>query len=46
MNWQIRDSFDGRYFGLISTDQIIGRAVPLWTDEDGDGRFQWRAPTR
>lgn len=45
MNWQVRDSLDGRYFGLISTDQIIGRAVPLWTDEEGDGRFQWRAPT-
>lgn len=46
MNWDVRDSLDGRYFGLISTDQIIGRAVPLWTDEAGDGRFQWRAPTR
>lgn len=46
MNWQVSDSLDGRYFGLTSTDQIIGRAVPLWTDEDGDGRFEWRAPTR
>lgn len=46
MNWQAGDSFDGRYFGLLSTDQIIGRAIPLWTDEDGDGRFQWRAATR
>mgnify|MGYP002683095762 CR=1 FL=1 len=46
MNWQVANSLDGRYFGLTSTDQIIGRAVPLWTDEDGDGRFQWRAPTR
>lgn len=46
MNWQVRDSLDGRYFGLTSTDRIIGRAVPLWTDEDGDGRFQWRAITR
>ena len=46
MNWQVRDSLDGRYFGLISTDQIIGRAVPMWTDEEGDGRFEWRAPTR
>ena len=46
MNWQVRDSLDGRYFGLISTDQIIGRAVPLWTDKDGNGRFEWRAPTR
>jgi conjugative transfer signal peptidase TraF len=46
MNWQVHDSLDGRYFGLTPTSQIIGRAVPLWTDEDGDGRFQWRAPTR
>lgn len=46
MNWQVRDSLDGRYFGLTSTDQIIGHAVPLWTDEDGNGRFEWRAPTR
>ncbi len=46
MNWQVRDSLDGRYFGLTSTNSIIGRAVPLWTDEDADGHFQWRAPTR
>ncbi|RWC42192.1 MAG: S26 family signal peptidase [Mesorhizobium sp.] len=46
MNWQVRDSLDGRYFGLLSTSQIIGRAVPLWTDEDGNGHFEWRAPTR
>lgn len=46
MNWQVRDSLDGRYFGLTSIDQIIGRAVPLWTDEEGDGRFEWRAPMR
>ncbi|MGX5804843.1 S26 family signal peptidase [Bradyrhizobium sp. Arg314] len=46
MNSQVRDSFDGRYFGLLPTDQIIGRAVPLWTDELGGGHFQWRAPAR
>jgi len=46
MNRQVRDSLDGRYFGLVLTDRIIGRAVPLWTDEQGDGRFQWRARTR
>ncbi|MER9442210.1 S26 family signal peptidase [Mesorhizobium sp. M0340] len=46
MNWQVRDSLDGRYFGLTSTNSIIGRAVPLWTDEDGGGHFQWRAPMR
>lgn len=46
MNGQVRDSLDGRYFGPVSTDTIIGRATPLYTDEDGNGRFQWRAPTR
>lgn len=46
MNWQVRDSFDGRYFGLVSADHIIGLAVPLWTDENGDSRFEWRARTR
>ena len=46
MNWQVEDSFDGRYFGIISTDLIIGHAIPLYTDEEGNGRFEWRAPTR
>lgn len=46
MNWQVRDSLDGRYFGPVSTDTIIGRATPLYTDEEGNGHFEWRAPTR
>jgi conjugative transfer signal peptidase TraF len=46
MNWQSADSLDGRYFGPLPADTIIGRALPLWTDEDGDGRYKWRAPTR
>jgi conjugative transfer signal peptidase TraF len=46
MNWAASDSMDGRYFGPLSTTSIIGRAIPLWTDEDGDGRFEWRAATR
>lgn len=45
MNSGVRDSFDGRYFGPLLAAAVIGRAVPLWTDEDGDGRFVWRAPT-
>jgi type IV secretory pathway protease TraF len=40
----VRDSLDGRYFGPIPASSVIGRALPLWTDEDGDGRFVWRAP--
>jgi len=46
MNWSVRDSLDGRYFGPLPTSDVIGRATPLWTDEDGDGRYVWRAPTR
>jgi conjugative transfer signal peptidase TraF len=46
MNWDVQDSLDGRYFGPIPKNSIIGRALPLWTDEGGDGRYQWRAPTR
>jgi conjugative transfer signal peptidase TraF len=46
MNWQVGDSLDGRYFGPLPASAVIGRAIPLYTDEDGDGRFVWRAPTR
>ena len=45
MNWEVRDSLDGRYFGPIPAASVIGRAVPLWTDEKGVGRCEWRAPT-
>ncbi|SFA94808.1 conjugative transfer signal peptidase TraF [Rhizobium sp. NFR07] len=44
MNMDVSDSLDGRYFGPIPASAVIGRALPLWTDEDGDGRFVWRAP--
>ncbi|WP_432475215.1 S26 family signal peptidase [Brucella anthropi] len=44
MNWDVPDSLDGRYFGPFPASSVIGRALPLWTDEDGDGRFIWRAP--
>lgn len=46
MNIDVPDSLDGRYFGPVPASAVIGRALPLWTDEDGDGRFVWRAPTR
>ncbi|WP_319498724.1 S26 family signal peptidase [uncultured Cohaesibacter sp.] len=46
MNWQVDDSLDGRYFGPLPANTIIGLARPFWTDEAGDGRFEWRAPTQ
>lgn len=46
MNPEVRDSLDGRYFGPISARGVIGKATPLYTDEDGNGRFVWRAPAR
>ncbi|AMY70894.1 S26 family signal peptidase [Frigidibacter mobilis] len=45
MNWDVRDSLDGRYFGPTPASSVIGRALPLWTDPEGDGRYEWRAPT-
>jgi conjugative transfer signal peptidase TraF len=34
MNWQSADSLDSRYFGPLPTSAVIGRAVPIWTDEE------------
>jgi conjugative transfer signal peptidase TraF len=34
MNWQSADSLDGRYFRALPTTAIVGRAEPLWTDEE------------
>ncbi len=34
MNWQSKDSFDGRYFGPLPASAIVGRADPLWTREE------------
>jgi conjugative transfer signal peptidase TraF len=46
MNVHVPDSVDGRYFGPLPRGYVIGRALPVWTDEAGDGRFVWRAATR
>lgn len=46
MNPSAPDSFDGRYFGPLSIDNVIGRAMPVWTDEAGDGRHVWFAQPR
>ena len=34
MNWQSADSLDGRYFGALPANAILGRAEPVWTDEE------------
>ena len=34
MNWQSTDSLDGRYFGPLPASSVIGRAIPVWTDEE------------
>jgi conjugative transfer signal peptidase TraF len=39
MNPSVSDSLDGRYFGPLPITSIIGRAMPLWTDEANDRRF-------
>lgn len=41
MNADVPDSLDGRYFGRVPANSIIGQAVPLWVDTDADGRFEW-----
>ncbi|MBB3773537.1 conjugative transfer signal peptidase TraF [Angulomicrobium tetraedrale] len=46
MNPDVGDSLDGRYFGPIPATTVIGRAMPLLTDEAGDGDFIWRAAVR
>lgn len=46
MNETVPDSLDGRYFGPVSARTLIGRAVPIITDEDGDGAFEWRSFSR
>jgi conjugative transfer signal peptidase TraF len=46
MNWDEPDSLDGRYFGPLPRSAVVARAVPIWTDETGDGRFAWHAPTQ
>lgn len=46
MNIAAPDSFDGRYFGVLRMANVIGRAVPVWTDETGHGEHIWFADPR
>ncbi|TIX93093.1 S26 family signal peptidase [Rhizobium sp. P44RR-XXIV] len=41
MNCSVQDSFDGRYFGPVAAQSVVGRATPIYTDENGNGRFVW-----
>ena len=41
MNTSVPDSLDGRYFGPFERNDIVGRAVPIWTDDAGDGDYIW-----
>jgi conjugative transfer signal peptidase TraF len=34
MNWQSKDSLDGRYFGPIAASAVIGHAFPVWIGEE------------
>lgn len=34
MNWQSADSLDGRYFGPLPASAVIGRAHPVWIEEE------------
>lgn len=43
MNLRAPDSFDGRYFGPTERIHLLGRASPVWTDEEGDGEHVWFA---
>jgi conjugative transfer signal peptidase TraF len=43
MNIAVADSLDGRYFGVLAAEQVVGRATPVWTDDRGDGRHVWFA---
>ena len=43
MNREVQDSLDGRYFGPLPADAVIGQARPIWVTSDAaehrDGRF-------
>jgi hypothetical protein len=34
MNWQSAESLDGRYFGVLPANAVIGKAEPFWTGEE------------
>lgn len=34
LNWDHPASLDGRYFGALPADSIVGRAQPIWTEAE------------
>ena len=38
VNADVPDSLDGRYFGPFPKSSIVGSAIPIWIDEENDGR--------
>ncbi|MEK4035406.1 S26 family signal peptidase [Methylocystis sp. IM3] len=34
LNWDNPASLDGRYFGALPVDTIVGRAQPIWTEAE------------
>jgi conjugative transfer signal peptidase TraF len=34
LNWDHPASLDGRYFGALPADAIVGRAQPIWTEAE------------
>ncbi|MBN9306953.1 MAG: hypothetical protein BGO82_05380 [Devosia sp. 67-54] len=41
MNSDVADSLDGRYFGPLPVSAIVARALPMWTNDGRNGRFEW-----
>jgi conjugative transfer signal peptidase TraF len=46
MNTTVADSFDGRYFGPLPATTVTARALPVLTDDGGDGHFHWHIGDR
>jgi conjugative transfer signal peptidase TraF len=42
MNAAVPDSLDGRYFGPLPAETVLGEAVPLLTRDRPDGPLIWR----
>jgi type IV secretory pathway protease TraF len=34
MDWRSEHSLDGRYFGPLPASNIVGRAAPIWIEEN------------